>query len=121
MSHLLSRVMSAATASYAVFALAKPEHLANAMEADPDEREFYDSLARGYGVRDLAIGALGIAGPASAVPAAMGLRIASDLADAAILAVRAPDRTIRAKVLGVTLGWAALNAAALAADRRRAA
>jgi hypothetical protein len=111
--------MSAATAAYAVYALTSPEHIGRAMQASGDEQEFYDKLARGYGVRDLAISALGLAGPARTVPVAMGLRIAGDLGDAAFLARRAPDPGVRAKVLGVTLGWAALNLAALVADRRR--
>lgn len=51
------------------------------------------------------------------VGAAMALRIAGDLSDAAVLGTRTTAK-VRAKVLGVTLGWAALNLAAHAADRR---
>ena len=49
----------------------------------------------------------------------MGLRVASDLVDAGYLASRADSRDIRAKVLAITLGWAALNTAAVVLDRRR--
>ncbi len=49
----------------------------------------------------------------------MGLRIVGDLADAVVLGSRAPDNKVRAKVLAVTLGYAALNTAALVRDRRR--
>jgi hypothetical protein len=111
--------MSAATAAYAVYALTSPEHIGRAMEASAKEQGFYDKLARAYGVRDLAISALALAGPARAVPVAMGLRIAGDIGDGAFLASRAPDSRVREKVLGVTLGWAALNLAALVADRAR--
>ena len=37
---------------------------------------------------------------------------------AAILATGTHDSKVQGKVLGVTLGWAALNTAALVADRR---
>ncbi len=119
MTRTFTRITSAATAAYAVYALVSPEHIGNAMRASGDEQDFYDKLARGYGVRDLAVSALGVAGPARAVPVAMGLRIAGDLADGVFLGSRAPDAQVRAKVLGVTFGWAALNLAALVADRRR--
>ena len=48
----------------------------------------------------------------------MVLRILGDLADAAVLATGTHDSKVQGKVLGVTLGWAALNTAALVADRR---
>ena len=76
----LSRLMSAATASHGVYALASPRHLGNALTTEPVEQAGYDVLARTYGTRDLTV----------------------------------------SKVLGVTLGWAALNLAALVTDRRRA-
>jgi hypothetical protein len=50
----------------------------------------------------------------------MVARIAMDLADCAILSIRAADRTARNKVLATTLTWAALNTTALLVDRRRA-
>jgi hypothetical protein len=55
-----------------------------------------------------------------AVTAAMVIRILCDVADGLILATKAPDDATRQKVLGVTFGWASLNAAALAVDRKRA-
>ena len=58
-SYPASRAMSAATAVYGVYALARPAHLADAMRADADERPGYDTLAKAYGVRDLIISALG--------------------------------------------------------------
>ena len=113
-----SRAMSAASAVYGVYALLRPAHLANAMKADADRRDSYDTLAKAYGVRDLAISAVGVFGPARAVRWAMAARIAGDLADCATLVARADDGVVRGKVMGVTLGWAALNAAALRWDER---
>ena len=111
--------MSAASAAYGAYALARPAHVGRAMEAGPVEQGSYDRLARIYGVRDVAISALGVLGTPGAVRAAMGLRVASDLVDAAYLSTRADSGRVRAKVLGVTLGWAALNTVALLRDRRR--
>lgn len=122
MGHVLSRAVSAATLGYAVFSLVKPEHLGSAMESDPFEQPAYDTLARAYGVRDVVIGGLGLLGPTpTVVRTAMALRIAGDVADCVVLASRAPNAQVRAKVIGVTLGYGVLNALALARDVRRGA
>jgi hypothetical protein len=118
MGHVLSRTVSAATLGYAVFALVKPEHLGSVMESDAFEQPTYDKLAKAYGVRDLVIGGLGLLGTPRVVRAAMGLRVAGDLADAVVLASRAPNARVRTKVLVVTLGYAALNVAALVRGSR---
>ena len=70
------------------------------MHADADQRGSYDTLARAYGVRDLAISAVGVFGPPRAVRWAMGARIAGDLADCATLLARADEGAIRGKVDG---------------------
>jgi hypothetical protein len=120
MSYRLSRLMSTATAGYGAFALAKPEHLGNVLQADKEDRPGYDLLAQAYGVRDLAIGAFGLFGRSGkTVRTAMLIRILMDLGDAALLAPRMRDDAIRQKVLAVTLGWAGLNAVALAIDSVR--
>jgi hypothetical protein len=117
---LLSRLMSAATLGYGVFALVKPRHLADAVEAPPEQAPAYDRHAYTYAGRDLAISSLGIAGPTRAlVTTAMGLRIIGDLADAATLGLTARSSSVRTKVLAATLGWAAANTLALAVDLRR--
>jgi hypothetical protein len=122
MRYPLSRLMSAASASYGVFALVRPRHLGNALTHDPVQQADYDRLALTYGVRDTTISALGLFGRSDqAVTAAMALRVLSDLTDAVVLSLRNDDPAIRRKVLAVTLGWGALNAGALALDRRRAA
>ena len=120
MSYRLSRMMSTATAGYGVFALANPAHLPDALQADKEDRPGLELLAETYGVRDLAISALGIFGRSPrTVRAAMLLRIAMDLGDAALLATKTDDE-VRKKVLAVTLGWAGLNALALVVDSVRA-
>jgi hypothetical protein len=122
MRYPLSRLMSAASASYGVFALVRPRHLGNALTRDPVQQADYDRLALAYGVRDTTISAVGLLGRSDqAVTAAMALRILSDITDAVVLSLRTDDPAIRRKVLAVTLGWGALNAGALALDRRRAA
>ena len=119
MSFPLSRLMSTATATYGVYALANPRHLGDAV--DPKHADDYDLLATTYGARDLTISTVGLLGRSEkTISAAMAIRIASDISDGLILATRAKDDATRQKVLGVTFGWAALNTLALVSDRRRA-
>ena len=116
----LSRLMSAATASYAVFALVRPRHLGDALGVDPRERHEWDAVAQTYGARDLAVSAVALLGRSPAtVRAAMAARILSDLGDGAVLSTKVTDPGTRAKVIAVTGGWAALNLAAVVADARR--
>ena len=118
MSFPLSRLMSTATASYGVYALAAPRHLGNAVDAS--NAADYDLLAQTYGARDLAIGAFGMLGRSDrTVTTAMLLRITMDFCDGLLLAAKAADQQSRQRVLGVTLGWGTLNALALVVDRRR--
>jgi hypothetical protein len=120
MSYPLSRIMSTASAAYGVYALAQPSHLWQALHSDRKDQAGLELLARTYGVRDTAISSLGVLGRSDkTVRAAMLLRIAMDLGDAAVLSTRTQDADLRRKVLGVTLGWAGLNALALAIDSRR--
>jgi hypothetical protein len=120
-SHALSRVLSAATAGYGVYALAQPAHLWQALDVERGQRPGWELLARVYGVRDLAVSAPGVWGRSDAtVRTAMRIRILCDLGDAALIAPRAGSREARTKVLAATLGWAALTTLALLVDRRRA-
>ncbi|GAB3664706.1 hypothetical protein GCM10027596_29540 [Nocardioides korecus] len=112
-----SRILSALTAVYGVFALVRPRHLADGLEAPAAQAPAYDQVARTYGGRDLAISALALSRNPQVVSAAMALRIVGDLSDATVLGT-ATSGKVRAKVLAVTLGWAALNTAAYAADRK---
>lgn len=119
MTFRLSRLMSTATASYGVYALAQPRHLGNAV--DPKHAADYDLLATTYGARDLTVSLVALKGRSQkTVTAAMVIRILLDVSDGLILASKAPDDQTRQKVLGVTFGWATLNGLALAVDRKRA-
>ncbi len=120
MSYALSRMVSTATAAYGGYCLAAPAHLWQALRADRQDRQGLELLARTYGVRDLPIAAAAIFGRSPrTVRTAMLLRIAMDLGDGALLSTRTDDADVRKKVLDITLGWAALNAVALAVDSRR--
>ena len=120
MSYKLSRLMSTASAGYGAFALAVPDHLADALQADKDDRPGLDLLAQTYGVRDLVISSFGIFGRSGkTVKTAMLIRIAMDLGDAALLSTRTKDDAVRQKVLAITLGWAGLNTLALVVDSIR--
>lgn len=117
-----SKLISLATAAYGAFALVKPRHLAEGLEAPAEQAPAFDRMAYTYAGRDLTISGLALASSNPAVVTAMmGLRIAGDLADATILATGTDKPDVRKKVLAVTLGWAALNTAALLVDRRRCA
>lgn len=113
--------MSTATASYAGYCFANPQHLGEAMGADKHEQAGYDLLAEVFGVRDLAISSFGILGRSDrTVTTAMWIRIFCDVGDGVVLAVRAPSDEARAKALAATLTWGTLNLLALRADKRRA-
>jgi hypothetical protein len=115
-----SRALSTATAGYAVFCVVRPRHLADALEVPPERAPETDRLARTYAGRDLPLAALALLSrdPAT-VRTAMGLRLAADLTDAAVLG-STTSGAVRSKVLAVTLGYGALHLAALAADARSA-
>ena len=114
-----SRIVSAATAGYAVFAAVKPRHLARGLQAPEKHAPALDRVAYTYTGRDLSISALAFTGSPMGVRASILMRIVGDLTDATVLGAYAPNKDARRKVLGVTLGWAVVNAAALAWDERR--
>jgi hypothetical protein len=119
MTFALSRLMSTATASYGAYALVNPRHLGDFV--DPAHARSYDTLAYTYGARDLITSAVALKGKSEkTVTAAMVIRILCDLSDSAILSHKASDEETKQKLLGITIGWAGLNALALVIDRRRA-
>ncbi|MRJ77050.1 hypothetical protein GEV29_10905 [Aeromicrobium sp. SMF47] len=114
-----STILSAATAGYAVYALVRPRHLGKALTSNPVRQADYDVVARLFGPRDLAVSALAILAPTEAGrEQAMIARVVLDLTDAALLTLEATTAGGKAKVLGATLTWAALNVAAIVADRK---
>lgn len=113
-----SKMISAATAGYAVFAFVKPRHLGKALTNSPLKQPEYDLVARMFGPRDLALSALAILAPsAPAREGAMVARVFVDVTDAILLTPEARTAAGKAKVLGATLTWAGLNVAAVVADR----
>jgi hypothetical protein len=117
MDHRLSRLTSAATAAYGLFALVRPSHLPDALEVRGPSRSTWEALALTYGGRDVAVSAVGIWGSPQVVRVAMAVRIASDLTDGAILSSRTSG-AVRRKAVAVTLAWAGINTAALVLDER---
>lgn len=114
-----SKIMSAATAGYAVFALVRPRHLGKALTKSPLKQPEYDVVARMFGPRDLVVSALALLAPSPvAQERAMLARVALDLSDAVMLTPEARGAGAKAKVLGATITWASLNIAAILADRR---
>ncbi len=119
MTYPLSRILSAATAAYGVFALVKPDHLGSALEAPSEQMPAFNLMAYTYGVRDIPVSALGmLASSPQLVTASMLMRIVSDFSDAAILGINMDEPKVRSKALAVTIAWGALNTAALLIDRR---
>ncbi len=114
----LTRATHVLTAAYGLYALVKPGHLQNGLEDQAGERLGTDRLSRTYTGRELPVTLLGIFGPPAVVPTTVGLRIANDLTDAAVLGSTTTGR-VRRRILGITLGWAAVNATAYALDVRR--
>lgn len=107
------RAVSLATAGYAVYSLVKPEHLRRALGSDD---EMWDTVARVFGVRDLAVSAVGVLGSPTAARAALTIRTALDLGDAALLGLTL-DGDARTKAVGAAGGWGLLNLAVLGRSR----
>lgn len=114
-----SKTISAATAGYALFALAKPRHLGKALTKSPLKQPEYDLVAQLFGPRDLVVSALALLAPSPvSLERAMIARVVLDLSDAALLTPEGSTKAAKAKVLGATLTWASLNVAAIVADRK---
>ncbi|MGB5951365.1 MAG: hypothetical protein WBG57_02495 [Ornithinimicrobium sp.] len=120
MTFPLSRILSASTGAYGLFALLKPDHLGSALEAPAEQMPAYNLMAYTYGLRDIPVSAVGVfASSPALVTASMVMRIVSDFGDATILGTTMDDPEVRKKALKVTIAWGALNTAALLIDRRR--
>jgi hypothetical protein len=71
------------------------------------------------GVRDVLSGlAMTLAPAGPALRAATLFRIVSDVTDAVAFGLNAPEGRLKAKAVGVTLGYAALNALSLRGNHR---
>ncbi|MGN7132396.1 hypothetical protein ACTHQY_03885 [Rhodococcoides corynebacterioides] len=109
------RVLGALTVAYSAVVLASPRTLAAPAGLTSDSGFVSPSVAtavRGLALRDVASGAaMVVARRGTPLRTAIGVRVASDLGDAALFAVAAPDAATRAKAVAVALGWGALCAA----------
>lgn len=110
-----TRALQAASAAYAVYAAAKPEHLPRMLNDAAGDNGL--RLAYTYAARDLTTSTLGVFGPSRLVPVAAALRVASDLGDSVVLGSTTRG-SVRAKAVAITTAWAALNSAALWGDLR---
>ncbi|GEL25833.1 hypothetical protein PSU4_47870 [Pseudonocardia sulfidoxydans NBRC 16205] len=109
---LSARFLGAATATYAAATLVRPSVLAGPLRLGTSPAT--DSLVRAVGVRDLASGLAMVATGRRACVVASAVRIGSDLGDAVVFGLSDLPADARRKAVGVALGWAALNGAALA-------
>ena len=107
------RVMSLATAGYAAYCLVKPEHLRQALGSDDP---MWDTVARVFGVRDLAISAVGVLGSPTAARASLAIRTAIDFGDAALLGLTV-DGEASTKAVATAGGWGLLNLGVLRRSR----
>ena len=113
----LPRILGLLTAGYGLWSLAR---LTAGLEQQGALTPTGAALGRVVGVRDTSSGAAMLLAPAGTPRrAAVAVRVLCDLSDAVALGTTVPSRS-RAKVLAVTLGWAALCAASypLAGERR---
>lgn len=113
MPAVLPRVLGAATAAYGANELLRPQHLAKAAnlgnphQASPAVRV----LGAVLGLRDIASGIAMMAAPAGRpLQAAIAARVAFDVGDCVAFTIGSPGRDTKAKVAGITLGWASLCA-----------
>lgn len=111
----LTRTAALLTAAYNVSAVARPQSLVSGLDGQVSLDEA-TLLTRTWAGRDLPVTAVALADQ-RALPAAVALRIVADLTDATVLGLRCTG-TARRKALGVTLGWAAVNAVCYLTDRR---
>ena len=107
------RVMSLATAGYAAYCLVRPEHLRQALGSDDP---MWDTVARVFGVRDLAVSAVGVLGSPAAARAALKIRTAIDFGDATLLGLTI-DGPSSTKAVAAAGGWGLLNLGVLARSR----
>jgi len=113
----LARALGLATVAYAVTSLVRPAILTGPTGLGNSRPATV--LTRAVGVRDAASGAaIALAPGRRSLQLALAVRVLSDLGDAAVFGTAGLPADARRKTLAVSVGWAALNAAALAGLRR---
>lgn len=118
----LLRAVGAITTLYGLAVTARPELLARPSgltDGDGRVAEATRISLRPVVLRDLADGLAMVSAPEGpALRTATLVRIASDLGDAALLGATLPPQH-RAKVVALSVGWAAVSVAGLCASKRR--
>lgn len=106
------RIMGLLTAAYGVSAIARPDTIRR--HGELEDTDAVRLLSTIVGVRDLVSGTLIVLAPAGRpLTAALGVRVAFDLGDAAAFGTLLPTSRARRKIAAVALGWAALCAATI--------
>lgn len=115
-SYPLTKTLALVSLGYVTVMALQPERLTRQLGGQVSESEA-QKLTKTWAGRDLPVCALALAGPDSAVPTAVGLRIAADITDAVTLGTATTGRA-RTAVLAVTGGWGVAQLAAFLIDRR---
>ncbi|MDO5504535.1 MAG: hypothetical protein Q4G67_15330 [Actinomycetia bacterium] len=115
-SYPLTKTLALVSLGYVTVMALQPERLTKQLGGQVSESEA-QKLTKTWAGRDLPVCALALAGPDSAVPTAVGLRIAADITDAVTLGTATTGKA-RQSVLAVTGGWGVAQLAAFLIDRR---
>jgi hypothetical protein len=119
---LATAIMGSLTAAYGVLELVKPDILAKQTEMAGSHPVIAGRLRRVsmlMGARDVVSGtALALARTPTQVAVGAAVRCAFDIIDGVALSAALPPPAPKAKIIGITFGWAALSAAAAAIARR---
>ncbi|MFK5584737.1 MULTISPECIES: hypothetical protein [unclassified Serinicoccus] len=118
MTYVFSKAVAVATAGYALFAVARPQHLSDALGEKGAAADATHRTAYTYAARDLPISALTVLGRGELPAAGALLRLAGDLGDAVVLGLTGPDGK-RGTLVAVPLAWGGITLGALALDRWR--
>jgi hypothetical protein len=117
MKFLLPRLLGAATVAYGVAIFAKPTLLLK--PSGMPQNAHLDTFVRTLAVRDMASGVAMAAAPSrKAMRVAIGVRVASDLGDMAVLGRAMAGRPEQKKIVAVAGGWGLLCALSALATRR---
>lgn len=115
-SYPLTKTLALVSLGYVTVMAAQPKRLTTQLDGQVTSAEA-EHLTKTWAGRDIPVCLLALAGPDSAVPVAVGLRLAADVTDAVTLGT-ATSGAARSKVLATTGGWGVAQLAAFLIDRR---
>lgn len=118
----LPRLLGVATAAYGTTITVRPDLFLLPAGLVSDRKQIRPAqriLTRAIGTREIASGlAMATATTPESMRWALGVRVASDTADATLLAIHLRGRPERAKIVGVATGWGVLCALSALTTRR---